>query len=99
MKLVQTPQYRKHSAWRDSVQGSPAVHAMRLGDIVVVDANSFLCAMTYFDDVVYPDEPDRHDDPIIQASFAKGGTYVAVKTPASEFRRIMKTDPPRIICR
>jgi hypothetical protein len=99
MKLVQMPHYTKHEAWRDSAQGLPAAHAMRLGGMVVVDANSFLCATACFDDAFYPDEPDRRDDPIVKASFAKGGTYVAVKTPASEFRRIMKTDPPGIICR
>lgn len=98
MRLVRLSYYGRHDAWRNSVQGSPAVHAMRKTQTIVVDANAFLYAGIYYSDAVYPDEPERRNDPMLEVVFSKGGDRCSVKTPASDFKRIMKTDPPEI-CR
>ena len=98
MKLVAMPNYGKHDAWRDPVLGMPAVHAMMRMETVVVDLNSFLNARVVWDDVVYPLELGHDGDPLIQVWFGKGGSSTCVEMPAYEFKRIFKTDPPKI-CR
>ena len=98
MKLVAMPNYVKHGAWQDPVLGMPAVHAMVRGEMVVVDLNSFLNARVRLDDVVYPLELGHDGSPLIQVWFGKGGISTNIEMPAYEFRRIFKTDPPKI-CR
>lgn len=99
MKLVAMPDYGKHRTWRGCAPGGiPAVHAMMRKEMVVVDLNSFLYARVACDDAVYPLEPEHDGSPLIQVWFRKGGVSTFVDMPAYEFKRIFRTDPPRV-CR
>ncbi len=91
MKLVTLPRYVRHSAYRDSVNGSPGVHAMKRGPTVVMAMNAFLGAEIVFSDAFYPDEPDGQAgrDALVCAWFGKGGVNFNVETKASELERVL----------
>lgn len=84
MKIAKIPRYVPHPSYRDSVNGSSAVHAMKRGPAVVVDARTFLYAEPVFDDAFYPDElGGTGRDMLVSAWFAKGGTWFNIETRAS----------------
>ncbi len=91
MKIMTLPRYAQHSAYRDSVNGSPAVRAMKRCDTVAVDANAFVYAVQLFGDAFYPDENGQAAgrDAIVSAWFAKGNARFCIETKASELARVI----------